>query len=70
MDEDEIEYLIVYEDLDKHYIVFEKNEKTRTVEAIIRFTNECQAYDYFDRLGLNLINPRDADWGEEDPPLF
>ena len=33
----EVEYLIVYEDMDKHYIVFEKNSETRVVDPVIRF---------------------------------
>jgi|TARA_R100000908_G_C3632181_1_gene72475 hypothetical protein len=66
----EVEYLIVYEDMDRHYIVFEKNSETRVVEAVMRFVNKYQAYDYFEKLGFDLIHPRDADWGGVDPELF
>jgi|TARA_R100000315_G_C5179554_1_gene104066 hypothetical protein len=66
----EVEYLIVYEDMDKHYIVFEKNSETRVVDPVMRFVNKYQAYEYFEKLGFDLIHPRDADWGEEDPQLF
>lgn len=66
----EVEYLIVYEDMDKHYIVFEKNSETMVVDPVLRFVNKYQAYEYFEKLGFNLINPRDADWGGEDPQLL
>jgi|TARA_R110002020_G_scaffold18074_1_gene63783 hypothetical protein len=66
----EVEYLIVYEDMDKHYIVFEKNSETRVVDPVLRFVNKYQAYEYFEKLGFNLIHPRDADWGGEDPQLL
>ena len=66
----EVEYLLVYEDLDKHYIVFEKNSDTRVVEPVTRFVCKQQAYEYFDKLGLELIHPRDADWGEDEPNIF
>ena len=51
----EVEYLIVYEDMDKHYIVFEKNSETRVVDPILRFVNKYQAYEYFEKLitGVN-----------------
>tara|TARA_R110000744_G_C19312890_1_gene556902 strand:+ start:667 stop:873 length:207 start_codon:yes stop_codon:yes gene_type:complete len=66
----EMEYLIIYEDMDKHYIVFKKNGETRVVEPVMRFVNKHQAYNYFDKMGLSLIKPEDADWGGEDPNLF
>jgi hypothetical protein len=66
----EVEYLIVYEDMDKHYIVFEKNSETRVVEQITRFVCRQQAHDYFERLGVELIHPRDANWGEDEPNIF
>ena len=47
----EVEYLLAYEELDKHYIVFEKNSETMLVEPIIRFVCEKQAHEYFERLG-------------------
>ena len=66
----EVEYLIVYEDMDRHWIVFEKNSETRMVDPVMRVVNKYQAYEYFEKLGFDLINPRDANWGEEDPELF
>ena len=66
----EVEYLIVYEDMDRHWIVFEKNSETRMGDPVMRFVNKYQAYEYFEKLGFDLINPRDANWGEEDPELF
>jgi hypothetical protein len=65
----EVEYLLAYEELDKHYIVFEKNSETMLVEPIIRFVCEKQAHEYFERLGFELIHPRDADWGDDTPKL-
>ena len=56
----EVEYLIVYEDMDRHWIVFEKNSETRMVDPVMRFVNKYHAYEYFEKLGFDLINPRDA----------
>ena len=58
----ETEYVIMYDDMDKHYIVFEKNNDYKTIEPIMRFVCSRQAYDYFKRRGFDLIHPRDADW--------
>ena len=43
----EVEYLIVYEDMDRHWIVFEKNSETRMGDPVMRFVNKYQAYEYF-----------------------
>ena len=66
----EVEYLIVYEDMDKHYIVFENNSETRMVDPVMRCVCRQQAHDYFEKLGLDLIHPRDANWGEDEPNIF
>ena len=65
-----VDYIIVYEDMDRHWIVFEKNAESRMVDPVMRFVNKYQAYEFFEKLGFDLIHPRDATCREVDPELF
>ncbi|MAH45825.1 hypothetical protein CMI37_08335 [Candidatus Pacearchaeota archaeon] len=60
------EYLLAYELLDMHYQVWEKDDKEKTIELIMRFINKDQAVDYFSDLGITLLlDPQEANWPDE-----
>ena len=40
------------------------------VDPVMRFVCRQQAHDYFEKLGLDLIHPSDANWGEDEPNIF
>jgi len=56
------EYILVYDSLDMHYQVWEKDDQEKSIEIVMRFTNKDQAMDYFDDLGITLLNPKEANW--------
>ena len=59
------EYLLTYEPLDMHYQVWEKDNKEKTIEIIMRFMSEDQAIDYFSDLDITLLNPKEANWPDK-----
>ena len=60
------EYLLAYELLDMHYQVWEKDDKEKTIELIMRFINKDQAIGYFSNLGITLLlDPQEANWPDE-----
>lgn len=56
------EYILVYDRLDMHYQVWEKDDQEKSIEIVMRFTNKDQAMEYFDDLGITLLNPKEANW--------
>ena len=56
------EYILVYDSLDMHYQVWEKDDQEKSIEIVMRFTHKDQAIDYFDDLGITLLNPKEANW--------
>ena len=59
------EYILVYDPLDMHYQVWEKDDQGKTIEIVMRFTNKDQAVLYFDDLGITLLNPKEVNWPDK-----
>jgi len=59
------EYLLAYEPLDMHYQVWEKDDKEKTIELVMRFIGKDQAIGYFDNLDITLLNPEEANWPDK-----
>jgi len=52
---DKYSYFLIYDLLDMHYQVWEKDDEEKAVNIVMRFTNKEQAIEHYKNIGIKLL---------------
>jgi len=55
MGEIDYSYFLIYDALDMHYQVWEKDDVEKIVNIVMRFTSKEQAISHYKNLGIKLL---------------